>query len=86
MSKCEDWCVVIAVIGEGQEINNGEAGMGEWFNAIEGKADWRIVTSGHVNLGISNNIKDRVDIDESLHLEVGTRAPRAQNLADWADL
>ena len=86
MSKCEDWCVIIAVIGEGQEINRGEAGMEEWFNAIEGKTDWRIVTSGHVNLGVSEAIKNRVDIDESLHLQVGTRAPRAQNLADWADL
>ena len=40
MNRRNDWCVIVALIGGGQEINDGEAGMPEWFDAlrkIEGK-------------------------------------------------
>ena len=29
MERCPQWCVVIALVGGGQEINNGEAGLEE---------------------------------------------------------
>ncbi|HEY5715364.1 MAG TPA: DNA/RNA helicase domain-containing protein, partial [Psychromonas sp.] len=46
MNRHEDWCVVIALIGGGQEINTGEAGIEEWFNAINDNfTDWKIYYS-----------------------------------------
>ena len=30
-----DWCVIVCLIGDGQEINKGEAGLLEWFDAIK---------------------------------------------------
>lgn len=34
MSRHEDWAVVVAMVGSGQEINTGEAGLGEWGRAL----------------------------------------------------
>jgi len=30
MERHEDWAVIIALVGGGQEINDGEAGLSEW--------------------------------------------------------
>ena len=35
MDRHEDWCVIICLVGEGQEINTGEAGIEEWLRALE---------------------------------------------------
>ena len=34
MNRHSNWCVVICLIGGGQEINTGEAGLQEWLSAI----------------------------------------------------
>ena len=35
LDRHEDWAIIICLIGGGQEINTGEAGLPEWFSAIE---------------------------------------------------
>jgi hypothetical protein len=35
MDRRSDWCVVVCLIGDGQEIHDGEAGIAEWFRAIQ---------------------------------------------------
>ena len=35
MDRHQDWCVIVCLIGGGQEINKGEAGLLEWFSAIK---------------------------------------------------
>lgn len=43
MDRHEDWCVIICLIGGGQEINTGEAGLSEWLQAIETQfTDWDV--------------------------------------------
>ena len=40
--RVPEWCVVIGLIGTGQEIHVGEeAGIGQWRRAVEGSARWR---------------------------------------------
>ncbi|HEV8049847.1 MAG TPA: DNA/RNA helicase domain-containing protein, partial [Thermoplasmata archaeon] len=34
MDRHDDWSVVICLVGAGQEINTGEAGLAEWFGAL----------------------------------------------------
>jgi hypothetical protein len=34
LDRHEDWCVVVCLVGSGQEINTGEGGISEWFNAV----------------------------------------------------
>ena len=35
MDRHPDWCAIICLVGGGQEINTGEAGIDEWLRAIE---------------------------------------------------
>lgn len=46
INRHEDWGVVICLIGGGQEINKGEAGIGEWVAAINRRyQDWDVYIS-----------------------------------------
>ena len=50
MDRHQDWCTVICIIGGGQEINTGEAGIGEWFDALRGAySHWDIFVSEDLN-------------------------------------
>ena len=97
MQRHNDWAVVIALVGGGQEINNGEAGLEEWGKALrESSCDWQIYaspevieggtsTAGHrlfPVVGGSKNIHQR----ETLHLRTSNRSLRADNLAHWVNL
>ncbi len=43
MDRRPDWCVVICLIGDGQEIHDGEAGVAEWVRALQSNhRDWHI--------------------------------------------
>jgi len=43
MDRHQDWSVVICLVGGGQEINTGEAGLSEWIRALEGRfTDWNV--------------------------------------------
>ena len=43
MHRHKDWCVVVCLIGGGQEINTGEAGLEEWLAAIEHNyPEWKV--------------------------------------------
>jgi hypothetical protein len=35
MDRHSDWCTIVCLVGGGQEINTGEAGMSEWISALE---------------------------------------------------
>ena len=46
MDRHADWCVIICLVGGGQEINTGEAGLAEWIDALRRKyPDWRVCMS-----------------------------------------
>ncbi|MEO6803141.1 MAG: DNA/RNA helicase domain-containing protein [Granulicella sp.] len=49
MERHEDWAVVIALVGGGQEINDGEAGLEEWGQALQGsEKEWQVFASPEV--------------------------------------
>ena len=51
MNRHKDWCVVVCLIGGGQEINTGEAGITEWITALkENYQDWEIHFSDEILL------------------------------------
>lgn len=46
MDRHQGWCVVVCLIGGGQEINTGEAGLEEWLTSIERHyPHWRVHVS-----------------------------------------
>lgn len=95
MDRHEDWSVVVCLIGGGQEINKGEAGVEEWFNALVNRfTDWNVYLSNElINhneyqmtelFNIQNKIQQmNVKADNSLHLSVSMRSFRAENQANF---
>lgn len=92
MNRHDEWCVVIALIGGGQEINDGEAGLNGWFSALEKHyLDWHIYYSeklkqkeyagGDVQLNLLKNTKSHSE--HSLHLATSMRSFRADKLSHF---
>ncbi len=89
MDRHSDWCVIVALIGGGQEINNGEAGLAGWFDALNEKyKDWQIYYSDKINQKeyVSGNTLDiqtteRHFIEENLHLKTSMRSFKAEKLS-----
>jgi len=90
----KDWCVIICLVGGGQEINAGEAGLPEWFSAIAAKhCDWKIYVSDRLesdeyrwgrNLpAILQGVDYQVESD--LHLGVSIRSFRAEKLSAFVN-
>jgi hypothetical protein len=95
MDRHSDWAVIIALIGGGQEIHRGEAGLAEWGRALARFPKWEIRASpftfgGHGSVGFQlfktvDPYPDRTVKVESLHLKVCTRSIHAQRISDWVD-
>ena len=91
MDRHPDWCVVICLVGNGQEINTGEAGIAEWLRAItKDYDDWGVHVSEYMharfdalNISVEPN---RFIVDPSLHLATSIRSFRSERLADYVDL
>jgi len=96
MERHLDWAVVIALVGGGQEINDGEAGLEEWGRALTGsEREWIIYASPEVLDGGAStaghrlfdgpNHSDKVKTSTSLHLRTSNRSLRADQLAMWVN-
>jgi hypothetical protein len=92
MDRHDDWAVIVCLVGGGQEINTGEAGIGEWLRAI--RADfpkWHVHVSPHLRdseyeAGAALALLDghtHVETHESLHLSVSMRSFRAEHVSGW---
>ena len=97
MERHPEWAAVIALVGGGQEINDGEAGLEEWGRALaKSQKDWVIFaspevlnggpsTAGH-RLFDKNGNQAKIQTDSSLHLRTSNRSIRAEKLAIWVNL
>jgi hypothetical protein len=90
LDRHPDWAVVVCLVGGGQEINTGEAGISEWIWALERKfPDWKIYISNRLTDSeynaqeILRQIRSRRDVvySEYLHLSVSMRSFRAENVS-----
>ena len=90
LDQREDWAVIICLVGGGQEINTGEAGITEWVKALNNRfRHWNVYISnkltdpeyaeGRVNELLAGN--DKVKFSDSLHLAVSLRSFRAETLS-----
>lgn len=84
MSRVQPWSVLVALVGEGQEINRGEAGLTEWAAALVPRTSWRVHTAPELRHHFTP-IPNDIVTSTALHLDVSVRSPRAQGIADWAD-
>ncbi len=90
MNRHPDWAVIVCLVGGGQEINTGEAGIGEWIDSISRSfPDWHICISSRLtdseynaekvltNLGA----RQHVTYHNELHLAVSMRSFRAEDIS-----
>ena len=92
LDRHPDWSVIVCLVGGGQEINTGEAGIGEWLRAINDHyPDWEVHISPHLQdseygageaLAILQN-KQNVHFNEDLHLAVSMRSFRAEHVSTF---
>jgi len=90
MNRHPDWAVVVCLVGGGQEINTGEAGIGEWIESL-GRSfpGWHV----HISPKLHDSeygagavlqalqARPNVSWNEHLHLGVSMRSFRAENVS-----
>jgi hypothetical protein len=90
LDRHDDWAVVVCLVGGGQEINKGEAGIGAWLNAINTAfPKWHVyispeLTDSEYAAGHAlDAVRARPDthFDRDLHLAVSMRSFRAENVS-----
>ena len=92
MNRHQNWCVIVCLIGEGQEINTGEAGLVAWMQALQSSyPDWQ----GHYsNLIVNqdNYLQDAAikswlsttGVEQNhLHLATSVRSFRSEKVSAW---
>lgn len=90
MNRHQDWAVIVCLVGGGQEIHTGEAGISEWIESLNRSfPDWHIyissrLTDSEYGAGkILENIRLRPNVikKDELHLSVSMRSFRAENVS-----
>lgn len=90
LDRHEDWATIVCLVGGGQEINTGEAGIGEWISAVRSRfSHWHVHISPHlhdVEYGAGKALQSlashsHVVLDPDLHLSVSMRSYRAENVS-----
>lgn len=91
LDQRKDWAVIVCLVGGGQEINTGEAGIGEWIRALnETFPDWQVYISSQLTAKeyAEGKVKELLDkklnvtYSDNLHLAVSMRSFRAECLSN----
>lgn len=92
VDRHNDWAVVVCLVGGGQEINTGEAGISEWLDAVLNRfQDWEVHLSPSL---IESEYRTRTSLqkvlalpntrrDANLHLATSMRSFRAESLSQF---
>lgn len=90
LDRHKDWAVIVCLVGGGQEINTGEAGISEWVDSLNRSfPHWEVYVSNRLTdheyaagnaLEILKEHKDVIWKPE-LHLSVSLRSFRAEHLS-----
>ena len=91
LDQRKDWAVIVCLVGGGQEINTGEAGIGEWVRAMnETFPDWQVYISRQLTAKeyaegkVEELLRDNPNViySDNLHLAVSMRSFRAESLSN----
>ncbi len=90
LDRHPDWAVIVCLVGGGQEINTGEAGITEWIESLNRSfPHWRVFISSRLNDSeysagrVLEQLQKRshVRTNDDLHLSVSMRSFRAENVS-----
>jgi len=92
MDRHLDWTLIVCLVGGGQEINIGEAGIDSWIEAINSRfPNWSTYISDQLQdseYGAGDPLvqlrgRSNTSFDKSLHLAVSMRSFRAENVSSF---
>jgi hypothetical protein len=92
MDRHADWAVIVCLVGGGQEINTGEAGIDAWLDAVNSQFPyWHMHISSRLNdseyaAGKALEVvrqRQNTHFDDCLHLAVSMRSFRAENVSEF---
>lgn len=86
MNRHDDWATIVCLVGGGQEINTGEGGIVDWFDALRNHfPDWEIYLSDkmtdseYVGESSIDALLDReYHVIPELHLSISMRSFRSE--------
>lgn len=90
MDKHTNWCCIVCLIGGGQEINTGEAGVSEWIESLKSRfQNWNIYLSEKIlndtvylkNEELINWVEQNGQKRSDLHLSISIRSFRSEKVA-----
>lgn len=92
LDRHKDWSVIVCLVGGGQEINTGEAGIAAWLDAVRNSfREWRVHISdqlidseyaaGHALEALTGHA--HVFFEPDLHLAVSMRSFRAEHVSTF---
>lgn len=91
LSRHANWAVIVALVGGGQEINTGEAGLAAWGEALLARPQWYsraapgVLTATDVRQRLFRVAPESLTLDAALHLDVPIRSIRSSAAAPWVD-
>jgi hypothetical protein len=91
MRRHSDWAAIIALVGNGQEINTGEAGLYAWGEALLQRKDWHVyapptaLSAKDTRQRLFAIAPADVVIDPALHLDIPIRSIKSASAAPWVD-
>jgi len=90
LDRHQDWAVIVCLVGGGQEINIGEAGISEWIESVNRTfPEWQVYVSDRLTdseyaAGHALQLLEKhktVVFNKDLHLSVSMRSFRAENVS-----
>ena len=95
MSQHKEWSVIVCLVGGGQEINTGEAGITEWMKSLKNFPEWKVYMpkelrdkeyGGEELTKAYDNLDNKKEQDQVLHLAVSRRSIRNNKVSDFVKL
>jgi hypothetical protein len=92
LDRHDDWATIVCLVGGGQEINRGEAGIDSWLEAMRTRfPDWQMhisskLTESEYAAGRALDLvrsRPETYFDDCLHLSVSMRSFRAENVSTF---
>ncbi len=89
MGRHPDWAVIVCLIGNGQEIHDGEGGLAEWGAALARQPKWQVLAAPGAMTAVDarQRLSDLpgLTLAAELHLDVPMRSIRNAAIAPWVD-
>lgn len=89
LNRHPDWAVIVCLVGGGQEINTGEAGISEWIESLNRSfPSWTIYISPYLTDSeygacklLNKKLNKQIIYKENLHLSVSMRSFRSEKVS-----